>query len=104
MAGFTEIPRTIRIIEARPERRYEGPPRKAGTRQARWGRVLALLVIAATLIALYFALGTGRRRAAEAASAPTVIESFESGRALRASVMTPRMEREVEREARTSAN
>ncbi|UCH33692.1 MAG: hypothetical protein JSV65_14130 [Armatimonadota bacterium] len=68
------------------------------------GRLLALLLIAVTLIALYFTLSTGRRRAAEAASAAAVIESFEKGRALRAGVMTPRMEREVERPERSSAN
>lgn len=92
------IPRRTHIIEARPERRYERPHRKGAGRQRRRDRLVALSIIAVLLVALYLALGLGKRRAAQAADAARVIASFERGRASRAHVMTPLMQQRAEQE------
>jgi hypothetical protein len=104
MAGFTEIPRTTHIIEAHPERRRERPRRKGAGRQRHRDRLVTLLIIAALLVALYLALGLGKRRAAQAADAARVIESFERGRAARGNVVTPAMQRRAEQEQGDATN
>jgi hypothetical protein len=87
------IRKTIHIIEARPERRYERQHSNRAGRQTRRDRLVAVSLIALLLIGLYLALGPGKRRAGRAAQAARVIESFERGYASGARAVAPPIQR-----------
>ena len=74
MAGYTWSPRPVRVIEARPERRHERPPQRAGGRRKVPAALVSFVVIVIIAIALYLALGRGGRRPAEAAAVSVTIQ------------------------------